>query len=75
MIQVGIRELVEKQARDHRDKIAIIFQERTITFGQLRDDVFRLANGLLKQGVQKGDKVALVLPNWPEYVMSYLALF
>ena len=71
----NIRDLVEKQARDFPKKPAIIFQDKPVSFSRLRDDVFRLANNLIKYGIQKGDKVALFLPNRPEYIYSYLALF
>ncbi|MDD5019862.1 MAG: class I adenylate-forming enzyme family protein [Candidatus Omnitrophica bacterium] len=70
-----IRELVVKQAKDFPKKAAIIFEDHGITFGELKDRVFRLANNLKDYGIRKGDKVALYLPNWPEYIYSYLALF
>lgn len=70
-----IRELVIKQAADFPDKPALIFEDKPVTFGELKDIVFALAANLSKIGVKKGDKVALYLPNWPEYVYSYLALF
>ena len=71
----SIRELVEKQAKDFSSKPAIIYQDQPISFSQLRDRVFRFANNLGTHGIKKGDKVALYLPNWPEYIYSYLALF
>ncbi len=70
-----IRELIEKQARDYPHKPAIIFQEEQATFSQLQERVFRLANNLAALGVRKGDHAALFLPNRPEYIYSYLALF
>lgn len=70
-----IKDLVKKQADSFPEKAAIIFQDRVITFSELRDNVFRLAQSLMKEGIKKGDKVALFLPNWPEYIYSYLALF
>ncbi|PIZ85110.1 MAG: hypothetical protein COX96_00345, partial [Candidatus Omnitrophica bacterium CG_4_10_14_0_2_um_filter_44_9] len=70
-----IRGLLIKQAEAFPDKPAIIFQDVPVTFSQLRDNVFRLANNLTQYGIKKGDKVALFLPNWPEYIYSYLALF
>lgn len=70
-----IREVLEKQAQAFPGKPAIVFQDTAITFAQLKERVFRLANNLLGYGVKKGDRVALYLPNWPEYVYSYLALF
>ncbi|MFH1692274.1 MAG: AMP-binding protein [Candidatus Omnitrophota bacterium] len=70
-----IKDFVKKQADSFPEKPAIIFQDRTITFSELKENVFKLAGALLKEGVKKGDKVALFLPNWPEYIYSYLALF
>ncbi|OGX26532.1 MAG: hypothetical protein A3J51_05885, partial [Omnitrophica WOR_2 bacterium RIFCSPHIGHO2_02_FULL_45_21] len=56
-------------------KPAIIFRDQPISFLALCDNVFKLANGLLKSGIKKSDKAAIYLPNCPEYVYSYLALF
>ncbi len=57
------------------DKPAIIFRDKPISFSELKESSFRLANSLTKIGIKKGDKVAIYLPIWPEYVISYLALF
>ncbi len=70
-----IRDLVMKQAAAFPKKAAIIFEDHPVAFGELKDRVFRLANNLTSLGVKKGDKVALYLPNWPEYIYAYLALF
>jgi len=67
--------ILEERCQNNSAKPAIIFKERMITFCQLRDSVMRLAAGLVKLGVKKGDKVALYLPNWPQYIYSYLALW
>lgn len=69
------RELVIRQAADFPRKAALIFEDRPVTFSELKDVVFNLATHLVKKGIRKGDKVALYMPNWPEYVYSYLALF
>lgn len=70
-----ICDLLEKQAKDYPQKAAIIFQDSPVSFLELRDKVLRLANNLIQYGLKKGDRVALYLPNWPEYIYSYLALF
>jgi acyl-CoA synthetase (AMP-forming)/AMP-acid ligase II len=67
--------LLDKQAKKSPDKPAIIFKEQTISFSRLRDISFRLVHSLIKLGVEKGDKVAIYLPNWPEYIYSYLAIW
>ncbi len=68
-------ELLEKQATQNPDKPAIIFRDSAITFGQLSDSVFKLANSLIALGIKKGDRVAIYLPNCPEYIYSYLAIW
>ncbi|MBV9870386.1 MAG: AMP-binding protein [Frankiaceae bacterium] len=45
-----------------------------ITYRQLRDSVDRLAGGLATNGVKPGDRVAVILPNCPQYVISFFAI-
>ena len=70
-----IREALVSTSSQYCDKPAIIFKDTTITFGQLREQVNRLAVALKQAGLSKGDKLAVYLPNCPEYVYSYLACF
>jgi acyl-CoA synthetase (AMP-forming)/AMP-acid ligase II len=70
-----IRDLLEKQASAYPKKAAVIFEDVPVSFLELKDIVFKLANNLLLSGVKKQDRVALFLPNRPEYIYSYLALF
>ncbi|MEI2583263.1 long-chain-fatty-acid--CoA ligase [Scytonema sp. PRP1] len=56
------------------DKIALIFEEKTYTYKQLNQLVNRVANVLRGLGIKKGDRVALFLPNIPEYIISYLSI-
>lgn len=53
----------------------IIFKDEPLSFQEIEKKVNRLANLLLKEGVKKGDKIAIYLPNSPEYIISYLAIF
>ncbi len=72
---MDIVNLLKQNANEYPDRAAIIFHQEEISFGQLRDKVFSLSTSLIKLGVQPGDKVAIYLPNWPEYIFSYLALW
>jgi long-chain acyl-CoA synthetase len=45
-----------------------------MTYRQLRESVDRLAGGLAGLGVRRGDRVALILPNCPQYVVSFFAI-
>ncbi len=42
-----------------------------MTYGELRDHVRRMATALKGMGVKKGDRVALMLPNSPQFIISY----
>lgn len=61
----NIREMVAMQARRYQDRIAIRFYERDIT---------RVANGLLKLGVGKGDRVCMLMDNSPEFYYTYFGI-
>ena len=66
---------LEQKAKTYSHKPALIFTAQPITFSQLRDFSFRFADSLKNLGIKKGDKVAIYLPNWPEYIYSYLAIW
>ena len=72
---MDIAKILVEKAQTLQHKPAIIFKEQTVTFSELRDISFKLAESLAKLGLKKGDKVAIYLPNWPEYIYSYLAVW
>jgi len=53
------------------DKKAVIFGDRSITFKELNQAADRVANFLTNNGVEKGDRVGIILPNSPEFVITY----
>lgn len=61
-------------------KVAIIHDSpmtntvRHVTYGELYDQVSRLAGGLRKLGVGKGDRVVIYMPLIPEAIMAMLAV-
>ncbi|MFH1647138.1 MAG: long-chain-fatty-acid--CoA ligase, partial [Chloroflexota bacterium] len=56
------------------DKAAIVFEDKRYTFSQLNERVNRLANGLMKLGVQKGDRVAFIQVNCNQCVETYFGV-
>ena len=72
---MNIKQLLLKQAQNHPQKPAIIFEDSQISFSQLKEASFGVANCLLSKGLGKGDKVALYLPNRPETVFGFLGAF
>src|SRR3989338_2035809 len=72
---MDVRRILEDRAKQSPGKLALIFKEEEISFGQLRGQVLKLAWALHSIGIGKGDRVAVYLPNCPQYVYSYLASF
>jgi long-chain acyl-CoA synthetase len=72
---MDINRILTDTARKFQHKPALIFKGEAVSFSQLARNVAKLANGLKAQGVGKGVKIGLYLPNSPEYVYSYLACF
>lgn len=61
-----------------RDRTAVIWEGddgeiRRLTFAELARETARLANGLRRLGVQKGDRVGIFMPMTPETVVAVLA--
>jgi acyl-CoA synthetase (AMP-forming)/AMP-acid ligase II len=67
--------LLEKQAGKYCDKPAILFRDSAITFRALKEQALSVASGLSSLGVKRSDKVAIFLPNIPEYIYSFLGIF
>jgi long-chain acyl-CoA synthetase len=62
---------LDEAVKSHPDNIALFFEGVTITYRELGELVDRAANGFAKLGVKKGDTVAIMLINCPQFVISY----
>ena len=67
-------DMLDKASDLYPNKEALVDDGSRLTYGQLRENVDRLAIGLMELGVNKQDRVMLQLPNWNEFVYSYFAL-
>lgn len=56
------------------ERTAVIFEGQSFTYKDLNQLSNRFANGLRGLGVKRGDRVALLLPNIPEFVICYLGI-
>jgi len=55
-------------------QVAIIDGNTKITYSELNDSINRLAGWLISRGVERGDRVVLLLPNSIEFVVSFFAV-
>ena len=65
--------LLLERAREAPDDPYILLGDRRMTYGGVAEASERVAGGLQRLGVAKGDRVALMLPNCEEYVFAYFA--
>ncbi len=69
--KITLPQLLQQTAVKSPGHAALIYFGAKISYSQLQDHVNRLAAGLQAMGVKKGDRVALLLPNCPQFVISY----
>jgi long-chain acyl-CoA synthetase len=69
-----LAELVSDVAQRNGSKPALIFADTRIRYAELNTQIERAANGLAARGVAKGDRVALLVPNIPEFIVAYYAI-
>lgn len=66
--------LLEVSANRLPDKPVVRHGSRTLTYAQLEQRANQLAHALLAAGVEKGDPVAILLPNCVEYMEAYYGI-
>ncbi|MGZ0085051.1 long-chain-fatty-acid--CoA ligase [Caldibacillus thermoamylovorans] len=67
-------EVLHERAAEFGAQPALTFYSQTITYAELAAAVNRFASSLQALGVQKGDRVAIMLPNCPQYVIAYYGI-
>jgi acyl-CoA synthetase (AMP-forming)/AMP-acid ligase II len=68
---MNMGDVLRRSANKFPEKDALVFGDRVISYRDLNGRVNRLANSLLKIGIQKGDRVAVLLHNCPEIIETY----
>lgn len=68
-------ELLNRNAKNHPEKPFLINKDEKLSYYECNSMARRLANGLLRLGVKKGDRVTLMMPNIPQYPLSLLACY
>jgi long-chain acyl-CoA synthetase len=67
---VTLHEMFEATARDYPANIATIFFGARMTYAQLDEHAARFAAALQSLGVKRGDRVAIILPNCPQFLIA-----
>ncbi len=72
--EITLPAALERTVRNHPDTVALIMMGKKITYRELGELVNRFANALADLGIQKGDKVAISLPNMPQAAIAPYAV-
>lgn len=71
----SINDLFNEATEKWRKNTSLVFYGNKISFEELRDKVDRLAAGLTSMGIKKGDCIAMLLLNSPEFIICMFAAF
>lgn len=66
--------MLEETVNQYSGNPAVVFGERRISYAELDETSNKIANALIKIGVRKGDRVAMLLTNSPEFVAAYFGI-
>lgn len=71
--EVPLYKLLEHTAAQYRSRAAIICEEGTITYKELKKKVDQLAGAWDRRGLVKGERIGLMVSNHPDYIIAYYA--
>ncbi len=63
--------LLQIQAKKYPNKVFLFFKEQEVTYRQLDEKTDRIAENLARFKIRPGDKIALFLPNLPEFLFAF----
>jgi len=72
--EIPLTEYLRRRAREHPDRVAYNFYGREITFAELDALSDKFGAYLLSQSVVPGDRVGVMLPNCPQFVISFYGI-
>lgn len=72
--EIPVQEYLTRSAKEFPDKTAIHFMGKDVSYRELYESSLKFANYLKSLGIQKGDRVAIMLPNCPQGVIGYYGI-
>lgn len=67
-------DVIERLAREKPNNIAIYFEDRKLTYREFNEEANRYARWAMAQGIGRGDVVALMMENCPQYLIAWLGI-
>src|SRR6185295_109107 len=72
-MSLNLVSLLKEGAKSHPERFAVVVGDKLLSYGLVFDHVKRLAGGLAKLGIHRGQSIALLLPNVPHFTIAYFA--
>jgi long-chain acyl-CoA synthetase len=69
-----IHQILNLAALQFSDRPAVAFRDARLTYAEIKAQVERMATALSRLGIGKGDRVGIMLPNCPQYLISFFAV-
>ncbi len=70
--RIPIYQLLDETAARHPERLCANFFGKRFSYRQIKDGSDRVAANLRRLGIRKGDRIVLLLPNSPQFIISYL---
>ncbi|MBU0906185.1 MAG: long-chain-fatty-acid--CoA ligase [Planococcaceae bacterium] len=71
---IPVQEYLTRAYKNYPEKVAIHFLGKDVTYSELYESALKFANYLRTLGIEKGDRVAIMLPNCPQNVIAYYGI-
>ena len=69
-----LNEMLQSRVKQHPQKLALTFKDSQWSYAGFHREVDRIANGFIRIGVKRGDRIAFVLPNCAEFLFAVFAV-
>jgi acyl-CoA synthetase (AMP-forming)/AMP-acid ligase II len=66
-------DLIDALAVQRPNNIFVSDSTTSLSFSQLREQAYRTAAGLVRAGIEPGDRIGIQIPNWTDFVVAVLA--
>jgi long-chain acyl-CoA synthetase len=73
-MEQNLGKMLERTCHTYPERASLLYKDTVVSYAELDKAVNAFGNRLRALGVTQGDKVAIMLPNIPEFVVSYFAI-
>ena len=74
-LPASLRDLYDRARKDHGEKDFLVYGDTRLTYSEAWDRAAAIAHHLVhRYGIEKGDRVAIGMRNFPEWVIAFMAI-